>query len=239
MSTKPSHGITPQDVYAYFDGELSEDRADAVVAALEQDPDLAREHAQIAGLHASVVASLEAEADALPSARFEQIWDEVDRAIDRDARLQVEADRGASIWTRMWNAIAPARVPLFAAAASAAVVAIVVTQGGDDASDSANNSPAVASVEADETQPEPALSVAEPTPPKSNDPVEHLAQVDPTPPAPVEPEPEFAPMPVPETSDIEIHGLEFGGKHGSISNSGTVTVLYVDEDEETSSERSL
>ena len=47
-------------------------------------------------------------------------------------------------------------------------------------------------------------------------------------------------MPVPETNDAEIHGIEFGGRNGRIGHSGTVTVLYVEDDaQSTNSERSL
>ena len=47
-------------------------------------------------------------------------------------------------------------------------------------------------------------------------------------------------MPVPQSNEAEIHGIEFGGKHGRISHTGTVTVLYVEEDETPpNSERSL
>jgi hypothetical protein len=51
---------------------------------------------------------------------------------------------------------------------------------------------------------------------------------------------ELPPMPVPDSADVEIHGIEFGGKGGRISNSGTVTVLYVEEEAQSAdSERSL
>lgn len=236
MSTESGHGVTPQDLYAYFDDELSDDRAQVVAQALAQDADLLREHEQLFGLRDTVRASLEAEAEAVPDARFEQVWDEIDRAIARDARLQAEADRGASIWTRIWAAFAPVRVPVFAAAAAAAVTVVIVSMGDDGAS---NNPPSVASVDE-----QPAETPVAPKTAPSEGGSEHtqpdrLVQATPTPAKPPESETEFTPMVVPESSEVEIHEIDFGGRQGSISNSGTVTVLFVDDEEPTNSERSL
>ncbi len=83
MSTEPSTGITPADLHAYFDDELMPDQAATVAEAIESDPQLQMEHQQLVGLRGTVNASLEAAAAAVPSARFEQIWDEIDRAIER------------------------------------------------------------------------------------------------------------------------------------------------------------
>lgn len=238
MSTEPSTGITPHDLHAYFDDELLPDQAATVAEALEADPALRTEYAQLRGLRSAVDASFEAVAQAVPSARFEQIWDEIDRAIERDARLQAEADRNASIWTRLWAAIRPVRVPVLAAAAAAAVTLLVVDPGADG--------PNKAEPEASVAEASPPNEVATPdAEPPTDAPATKLAVVPPSPspdPSPLapEPEPRLAPMPVPQTHEAEIHGIEFGVRSGRISNTGTVTVLYVEEDETpTTSERSL
>lgn len=233
MTTEPSKPMTSQDLSAYFDEELTPEQAASIERALAEDPQLRTEHEQFGLLRGTLRAALEAEAQAVPAARFEQIWDEIDRAIERDARLQAEADRHASIWTRLWAALRPVRVPVLAAAAAAAVVAFVVIGPGADAP----NNPAGSA------------SVAEAPPPTTTEPSvapiadsKRLAARQPeVAPAPAtSADPKLPPMPVPESNEAEIHGIEFGGKHGRISNTGTVTVLYVEEDETPpNSERSL
>lgn len=233
MSTEPSTRVSAQELSAYFDDELMPEQAEAVARALEDDPGLRAEHAELGLLRGTVCAALEAEAQAVPAARFEQIWEQIDRAIERDARLQAEADRHASIWTRLRAALRPIRVPLLVAGAAAAVALIVVRPAADEP----NNSEGVASVAPDAAPtPAPAPSVAPPVQP------DRVAAGSPQ--APSEPstapDPKLLPMPVPETSEAEIHDIEFGGRNGRISNTGTVTVLYVEEDETpTNSERSL
>lgn len=234
MSSETSSGVTVQDLGAYFDGELPADQAEAIARVLESDAQLRAEHLELGALSGAVRATLEVEAQAVPAARFEQIWDEIDRAIERDARLQAEADRNASIWTRLWAALRPVRIPVLAATAAAAVTLVIVGNGSDEP----NNSPSMASVDQDPT-PAPAPAPALPDAP-SPEPTK-IAKVDPgsDEPAISNPTPTLTPMPVPDSSEVEIHGIEFGG-NGSISNTGTVTVLYVEEDEEpTTNERSL
>lgn len=234
MSNESS--VTARQLHAYLDDELSTAEAATVAAALEEHAELRAEHEQARGLGAIVCASLEAEARAVPAARFEQIWDEIDRAIERDSRLQAEADRGVSIWSRLWAALKPARVPILAAAGAAAVTLVVVSTGSEEP----NKTESVASVderEAPATEPE---ASPDPVPEAEPDKLADGESVK-APPSPSEPTPEIVPMPVPENSDAEIHGIEFGGKNGRIGHTGTVTVLYVEEDDaqSTNSERSL
>ncbi|MCX4245936.1 anti-sigma factor family protein [Paraliomyxa miuraensis] len=230
MTTEiPNDDIVLQDLGAYFDDELSPERAQSVGAALEADEKLRTEHLELGALRGVVRAALEAEAKAIPAARFEQIWDEIDRAIERDARLQAGADRNVSIWTRLWTALRPLRMPAVIAAGAAAIAVIVVRPS----SEGPNNPEGIASV-APSPRPEVGQSDA---PPKAEQ--KRVVQV------PLAMEPDgtdhsIAPMPVPENNEVEIHGIEFGAGSGSISSNGTVTVLYVEEDEEpTISERSL
>ncbi|MCH9681040.1 MAG: hypothetical protein K0V04_06385 [Deltaproteobacteria bacterium] len=236
MTTEPTHGdVTAQELHAYFDDELAADRAKAVSLALESDPHLRAEYDQLGGFRSTVAASFEANAEAVPAARFEQIWDEIDRAIERDERLQSEADRNASVWTRMWAAFKPVRVPVFAAAAAALVTVVVLRPGADET----NKSPAMASVEEDSTSP--AVVGPAPTEPKPT-PLIADSKASPVPPSQPEPTvtPPMAPMPVPDENEAEIHGIKFGHGGGRIANTGTVTVLYVDDETEpTDSERSL
>lgn len=226
MTTETSNPVTPEELSAYFDDELDSGRAEAITRALEQDPELRDEHAGFGLLRGTVRASLEAEAASVPAARFEQIWDQIDRAIERDTRLQTEANRSDSIWTRLWAALRPVRVPVMVAAATAAIVAVVVTPGADGPNNP-EDVPSVAEGKLPVTAPQVTPRVVP----------DRLAVKEPTAP---EPDAKLRPMTVPETSEAEIHGIEFGGKNGRISNTGTVTVLYVEEDETpTNSERSL
>lgn len=231
MTNKPSSTVTPQDLSAYFDDELPADQAESIARALADDPELRAGHQGLGVLQGTLRAALDAEAQAVPAARFEQIWEQIDRAIERDARLQAEANRNASIWTRLWAAIRPVRVPLVAAAGVAAV-ALLFWDRGDETTNNPADAPSVAEAPSAPERPHTAPA----------DPPGRLALEQPgTQPAPSLPvDAKLPPMPVPEGSEAEIHGIEFGGKHGRISNTGTVTVLYVEEDETPpKSERSL
>ena len=73
MSTEPSNAVTPQDLSAYFDEELTPEQAEAVALALAQSPELRDEHAQLGLLGGALRATLEAEDQAVPSARFEHV----------------------------------------------------------------------------------------------------------------------------------------------------------------------
>ncbi len=233
MTTESSRGdVTEQEIHAYFDDELDADRTHAVRAALDADPLLHTEYEQLGGLRNTVAASLQAKAEAVPSARFEQVWDEIDRAIERDERLQSEADRNASVWTRMWAAFKPVRVPVFAAAAAALVTVIVVQPGSDET----NISPAVASVDEEPTPSTPVEPTANSVP---STPLVADSKATPAVPSPPKPAPKTSPMTVPDASEAEIHGIKFGRGGGRISNTGTITVLYVEDEEPADSERSL
>jgi hypothetical protein len=167
--------------------------------------------------------SLELRANEVPRARFEQIWDEIDRSIDVEQRA-ARAAVPVSIWSRLSDAIRPFRTPVLAAAGAAALaVAVVQFTGPSDV----NQDPQVASV----PQPPPTTVTPDKAPTTPNT---ELAQRQPESP----PTPEV--FPTPKASAAEIHSIEFGGKAGRISQNGTVTVLYVEEGESPQkSERSL
>jgi hypothetical protein len=116
------------------------------------------------------------------------------------------------------------------AAAGAAALAIVILGRGADEQNNPESPPSVAEVSP------PTPVVAPPTQPDQIAVEEAVAPPEAAPST----DTRLQPMPVPEGSEAEIHGIDFGGKHGRISHTGTVTVLYVEEDETPpNSERSL
>ena len=229
-------GVSRDDLALHFDGELAGAEAHELAAQIEADPELEAEFAQLGILRGLVSETLMSKAADVPQARFEQIWDEIDRAVDREVRAGETTAAPASIWERMWAALKPARLPIAAAAAAAAVTLIVVNTSGDETSGGANNPGAVASSQEDAepgTKPTP-----QPTPPPAAD---RIAQATPEPtPPPVSPVPAADDMPKPKKVEAEIHGVEFSGRTGRISKTGTVTVLYLEEQvDPKDSERSL
>jgi len=215
-------GVSYQDLQRYFDGELVGTENQELAAHVEAEPELKAELAQLGLLRALVVESSAMRADAVPAARFEQVWSEVERAIERDARESRGARGPVSAWARVRQWLRAARIPLVAAA-GAALVAIVIVRGFG-----VEDAPAVA--EAPTVADPPAPEAAYPSPPaKAKDEVA-IENV------------EVPPMKFgdPKPGDAELHSVEFGGHHGTIAKTGTVTVLYVEEDvEPEDSERSL
>ncbi len=240
-----SSGVSREDLALFFDGELTGAEAQELGAQVEADPELGAELEQLGLLRGLVSQSLEAKATAVPQARFEQIWDEIDRAIDREARERdAVAGPQSSIWARMWAALKPVRMPLAVAAGAAAVAIVAFNVGAGASSDPsvANKDGGVASVNESATEKSDSAPAkrhqgvrTNPTP----DP-DMLAQA-PNPAAgSTDDTPAELDLPKPKKVEAEIHGVEFSGKAGRISNTGTVTVLYVEEDvEPKDSERSL
>src|SRR5690606_31426380 len=70
-------------------------------------------------------AGLEAEAAAVPEARFEQIWDEIERTLDRDLRLQKAPEPAPSMWARFRGLLRPLAVPVASGAAIAGLIAVL------------------------------------------------------------------------------------------------------------------
>ena len=238
-------GISDEALAAYFDGEASESEASAIRQAIENDPELVAELEQLGVMAELTAASLQDAAADVPQARFEQIWDQIDRAIEEDERKAVPTAPPAGLWDRLKAAFAPVKWPM-AAAAAAAVITVFVMRTGDNEGASepladrgpdrgANKAPGISSMP--ETADDGSKRDNAPTPPKvSPAPDDRLAQRTPEP----EPAEVAKPLaPVPEDSRVELHEIEGSGNDVRISN-GTVTVLYVEEDiEDESSERSL
>lgn len=220
MTTKT---ISEQQLSAYFDGELSP----AEHAEVEQW--LVREAETPAGtgpsgrailgelglMRDALGASLNAEAARVPEARFEQIWDEIDRALDRDTAAHQPATPSPSLWARVVGLLRPVWVPVAATAGVAAVLLAVVNRG------------AVPTDAASTNTAELVASKAEPLPAVAPTPV-------------VEVEPAF---PEPDMHEADIERIEFSGKQGRIGTiegkRGTTTVIWVSDEEPGAGARSL
>ena len=231
-------GVSRDELALHFDGELTGAEAHELAAQIDADPELRDELAQLGIVRGLVRETLERKAAEVPQARFEQIWDEIDRQLDRETVASPAA--GGSIWSRLWAAMRPARVPLAAAAAAAAVTFAIVSVDGDEDVVPSNNPGSVAS--AQEPEAEPSQSAPAPALPAGD----RLAQA----PSPTPPNPDAVPgspeqgsegdLPKPKKVEAEIHGVEFSGHTGRISKTGTVTVLYLEEEAQPKdTERSL
>ena len=225
-------GVSREELALHFDGELTGAEAHELSAQIDADPELREELAQLGIVQGLVQETLKRKAADIPAARFEQIWDEIDRQLDREAAARPTA---GSFWSRVWMAVRPARLPIAAALAAAAVTLIAVSAGGsdNDGAGEANKADAVASVEGPATEP-PTPKLEPETP--SVTPDDHIAVAPAMPPI----DSEEVDLPKPKKVEAEIHGVEFSGHTGRISKTGTVTVLYLEEEAQPKdTERSL
>lgn len=216
-----STGVSRQDLQRYFDDELTGTEKQELDAHIDAEPQLQRELEQLSCMRAFVVGASQVHAAAVPAARFEQVWAEIERTLDRDAREQRASRTPMGPWARLRAALRPLRIPAFAVAAAGAIAWIALTYGPLGIDPGSGD-----------------LSVAQaPTPAE--------------PPLVLRGAPELAldedsdreaPMVFtpPRPGDAEVHNVEFGGRSGRIAKTGTVTVLYVEEDAEPKdSERAL
>lgn len=225
MTTKT---ISEQQLSAYFDGELSPAEREEVEQWLAREADAPTPGAAPSGravlgelglMRDALGASLNAEAARVPEARFEQIWDEIDRALDRDTAAHQPAAPTPSFWARALGLLRPVWIPV-AATAGVAAVLLAVVNGGAVPTDTrgTNTAELVAS------KPEPQPTVA-PAP----------ALV-----AAAEAEPAF---PEPDMREADIERIEFSGKQGRIGTiegkRGTTTVIWVSDEEPGAGQRSL
>lgn len=226
-----------EQLSAFFDDELEGESG--LAQAIAEDPELAAKLADLQFMRSMVVGALEQQAERVPEARFEQIWDAFDRTLERESRLQDAADAPPGFWERFLAWARPLRVPL-ATVAAASVLAVVLTKSigspdsGEPTNEVASNTPEEAPSEQPvEAHPEPGPS--EP----SKGPTIAIAPE----PAP-EPGTNLDALSNPEPGEAQIKRIEFGGRTGTISqiegNRGTTTVIWVTEDEEpVDTERSL
>lgn len=238
-------GISDEALAAYFDGEATDAEASAIRRAIDDDPDLAAELEQLGVMQELTQVSLTQAAEEVPQARFEQLWDQIDRAIEQDERLQESANTPAGLWDRLKAAFAPVKWPM-AAAGVAAAVTVVVMNSGLDAPEGAP-SPAVAEQGTNKTPEAPSVSPVGATPKAALTPEAKAPSVMPDSKTIAQRMPEDDSVavgqplaPVPEDSRADVHEIEGAGSDVRISNAGTVTVLYVEEDvTDQGSERSL
>lgn len=220
--TRLSSSIPEEKLSAYFDGELEPAERHEVEQWLARDAAGQATLAELGVMRQAIDASLAAEAARVPQARFEQIWDEIDRTLDRETAAHMPAVAVPSLWTRMLSVLRPAWAPVAAVAGVAAVLIVVVSSG------------AVTSANTDEMAASKPAPVAPVTP--------ELAPVITSPALAVAPEPEQN-FPTPDMHEAEIERIEFGGKNGRIGTiegkRGTTTVIWVSDEDTGPGQRSL
>lgn len=207
----------PQQLNAFLDDELSAPERAEVERLLTTNPEASAYLAGLKALQGAVVAGFEAEAAKVPEARFEQIWDEIERTLDRDLRLQKAPEPAPSLWARLRGALRPVFVPVASVAAVAGVLAVL--WGGRGAVDGpADTAPTVATKAAPE---QPVLADSS---------------------KPAAEEHELV-LPEPNGGPAHIQRIDWGVKSGRISEiegkRNTTTVIWISDDDPSSSERSL
>ena len=264
MNNQSSVSEFDEQLSAYFDGELGAEMGAAGEASeadlgatlralvdsdhggdLEGDQELVAKLADLAFMRTMIVGALEHQADRVPEARFEQVWDGFEQALERESRLQEAAEAPPSLWDRLSAWARPVRIPLALVGAAGALVLVFARSAGTP-NDSEGDQTNVASKSQPANTQDEGASEAQPTPQAHNSP----APAPQSPPrvaiAPDQPSPEAAPemFPQPEPGEAEIRRIEFGGRTGTISQvegtRGTTTVIWVTEDDgPVDSERSL
>lgn len=229
-----------EQISAYFDDELDAATRASVEARLEQDPELAAKLADLLFMRTMVVGDLEHQAERVPEARFEQIWDSFEHTLERESRLQEAAEAPPKWWQRLRDWARPLRMPL-AAAATVGVLAFVIARSVGAPNKEAE---VVANTQQDAASEGRSTPEGEPLAPKlAPGPTANSKQIAVAPdPQPIAPSTEVFPQP--EPGEAEIRRIEFGGQMGTISQvagtRGTTTVIWVTEDEDpVDSERSL
>jgi negative regulator of sigma E activity len=231
--TTPTHEIDER-LSAYFDGEL--DGEEGLERAIEADPELAAALADLRFMRTLVTGALEQQAERVPEARFEQIWDSFDRTLERESRLQDAAETPPSLWSRLMAWARPLRVPLATVGAASVLVVVLVKSIGSPEGETTDTLASNTPVEAASEQPAAAPSAPAAKPQAPQGPT--IAVV------PEPAEPSLDALSTPQPGEAEIKRIEFGGHTGTISqiegNRGTTTVIWLTEDEEpVDTERSL
>jgi anti-sigma factor RsiW len=117
-------------ISALFDSELDEATRAEVERALAMDPSLAEDLEDFGHLKSAIVADLEHEAAEIPGARFEQVWDEIERGISASSATRTEEVAAPAgffeTFLRGW------RAPLMVGAAATCVVGFIVLGSPSD-----------------------------------------------------------------------------------------------------------
>jgi anti-sigma factor RsiW len=229
-----------EQLSAYFDDELEDSVRALVEAELERDAELAAKLADLSFMREMVVGDLEHQAERVPEARFEQIWDSFEQTLERESRLQEAAEEPPTVWQRLIAWARPLRIPIAAVSAAGVLVFVFARSAG---APSEQDDETVASNTQDDAPSDAEPSTRAPAPvPKTKAPTPEPDRVAVAP----EPSPQVDPemFPQPEPGEAEIRRIEFGGQTGTISQvegtRGTTTVIWVTEDEgPADSERSL
>lgn len=213
--TRLSKTVNEEQLSAYFDGELGPEERAEVEQWLARDAAGRATLAELGVMRDAIGVSLEAEAAKVPAARFEQIWDEIDRALDRETAAHQPAAPVPSLWSRMLGVLRPAWAPVAAVAGVAAVAIVFLSNGAVTPTNS------------------PELAASKPAP---------QTVVTPAPALAVAPETD-AVFPAPDMHEAEIERIEFGGKNGRIGTiegkRGTTTVIWVSDEDTPPGQRSL
>ena len=244
MQTQSSVQQIDEQLSAFFDDELEEGARALVETELERDEELASRLADLAFMRTMVVGDLDHQAERVPEARFEQLWDGFEESLERESRLQEAAETPPTLLNRLLGWLRPVRVPLAVAGAAALALVVVRSAITDDPSAPGEADSEVASNTQEPTasdQPDP----AEPPQPEADE-AEPRPKMAMAPTVEAQPDPEIEPeaFPQPELGEAQIRHIEFGGTVGTISSvegaRGTTTVIWVtDEGDSPTSERSL
>lgn len=235
--------LLAEQLSAYVDDELDEGARASVEAQLERDPELAARLADLLFMRTMVVGDLEYQAERVPEARFEQLWDSFENTLERESRLQEAAEAPPKWWQRLREWVQPVRLPLAAAAAVGALAFVIARSVGAPTYDADTDADTEVVANTQDVAASEAESGAEgksPTPAPAEQPKPDHDQVAVAP----TPVPNAEVFPQPEPGEAEIRRIEFGGQMGTISqvegSRGTTTVIWVTEDEDpVDSERSL
>lgn len=235
QSARPGREIDER-LSAFFDDELEGESS--LAQAIADDPELAAKLADLQFMRSIVTGALEQQAERVPEARFEQIWDAFDRTLERESRLQDAAETPPGLWERLLAWARPLRVPLATVAAASVLMVVLAKSIGSPEQGEATNEVASNTPE-DAASEQPAEAHPEPSPIEpSKGPTIAVAPEEPAPGDGLDA------LSNPEPGEAEIKRIEFGGRTGTISqiegNRGTTTVIWVTEDEEpVDTERSL
>ena len=93
-------------------------------------------------MRAMVVGDLEHQAERVPEARFEQIWDSFEDTVERESRLQEAAETPPMWWQRLLDWARPVRIPLAALAGAGALAFVIARSVGAPTGDEADHAEA-------------------------------------------------------------------------------------------------